>query len=179
MHLTRLYLFVITVYFTYIYGMKTCTNCKKSIFDGRSDKKFCSDKCRMDYHNHIDRGDEYRDKMSKRVVRYYLDRKKKDPESHILFRARDSARRKGYKFNLEHDDIFIPEYCPLLNIKLTYNDAWASPSIDRINPKLGYIKGNVWIISRKANMMKQDISIELLKIFAENLLKKLKGFLKD
>ena len=167
-------MFVITNKFTYIYSMKTCKQCQKPIFEGRSDKKFCSDKCRLYYHNNLERTPEYKKEMSKRVSKYFLDRKQTDPISHILFRCRDNAAKKGYEYNLCREDITIPEFCPLLGIRLTYNDVWSTPSIDRIDPKKGYVKDNVWIISRKANVMKQDVSIELLQIFAHNLLTKLK-----
>jgi hypothetical protein len=39
-------------------------------------------------------------------------------------------------------------------------------SIDRINPKLGYVEGNIQIISHKANRMKSNASVEELKLFA-------------
>lgn len=48
-------------------------------------------------------------------------------------------------------------------------------SVDRINSKLGYIKGNVQVISNKANRMKNDASIEELLIFSKNAIKMHEG----
>lgn len=38
-----------------------------------------------------------------------------------------------------------------------------SPSLDRIKPELGYVKGNIRVISFKANSIKNDASIEELR----------------
>ena len=42
-----------------------------------------------------------------------------------------------------------------------------SPALDRIDNTKGYIRGNVWVISHRANQMKVDANIEELKLFAE------------
>ena len=100
----------------------------------------------------------------------------KRPERHIFFRVRAKCKKNKIPFNLEIEDIIIPALCPLLEIPLTIHDNGSSfdtPSVDRIDPNKGYTKGNVWIISNKANVMKQDVSIEMLKKFAKNILDKL------
>jgi hypothetical protein len=61
----------------------------------------------------------------------------------------------------------MPTHCPLLGTLLdTYSESVdVHPSIDRINPALGYVPGNVWIISHRANRIKSDASFEeLIKI---------------
>ena len=45
-----------------------------------------------------------------------------------------------------------------------------SPSLDRINPKLGYIKGNVTMMSHLANIMKSNATPEQLKQFSRHQL---------
>ena len=45
-----------------------------------------------------------------------------------------------------------------------------SPSIDRIDSNKGYIKGNVRIISLRANMMKNDANLQELEEFCKNVL---------
>jgi len=42
-----------------------------------------------------------------------------------------------------------------------------SPSIDRIDNSKGYIKNNIVVVSRRANVLKKDASIEELKKLAE------------
>lgn len=91
-------------------------------------------------------------------------------EAKILRRAKDRAREKSIAFDLEVSDIVIPEYCPILNIPLypsADKSSPNSPSLDRIHNKYGYIKGNIKVISNKANRIKADLTPEL----CEQLLK--------
>lgn len=93
------------------------------------------------------------------------------PEMCVLRAAKNRAQKRNIKFNLELEDIDIPKVCPILGIELAHNRGShggkdSSPSLDRINPELGYLKGNVQIISFKANMMKSSASPQELKAFA-------------
>lgn len=84
----------------------------------------------------------------------------------MLQRCKSRAALKGLEYNLTIDDINIPDVCPVLLVPFdTSNDY--SPSVDRINPHLGYIKGNVQIMSNKANRMKSDATITELQMFAK------------
>jgi len=76
-------------------------------------------------------------------------------------------------FNLEYSDVIIPKKCPILEIPIFKGNerhVANSPSLDRLVPELGYVKGNVRVISYKANTMKSDASIEEIKIFAKNII---------
>jgi exonuclease VII large subunit len=89
--------------------------------------------------------------------------KENSPERMIWKENRKRARARGIQFNLEPSDIVIPKVCPILGIELSFGVGRvheASPSLDRIIPSLGYVKGNCFIISSKANRMKQDNTIE-------------------
>jgi hypothetical protein len=63
-----------------------------------------------------------------------------------------------------------PQKCPVFGVKLVtgknHMHKW-SPSADRIDPKKGYVRGNIQIISMFANTMKQDANSKQLKQFAE------------
>ena len=93
----------------------------------------------------------------------------------IISRARKNARIGKHEFNLKYNDIIVPKFCPYLNVELSFNKKDCKKpyyySIDRINSKLGYIKGNVQIISILANTMKNNSTKEELIIFAKNILK--------
>jgi hypothetical protein len=93
----------------------------------------------------------------------------------ILSNAIRSAKTKNLEFNLTLDDIVIPEYCPYLGTKITQilgsGVVWTNASIDRIDSSKGYIKGNVEIISRKANSMKNMATKKEMVVFAKNILK--------
>jgi len=95
-----------------------------------------------------------------------------DPIKNMLSKAKLRASKKGIPFDLKVDDVFIPEVCPVFNIPLERNTKGKgpkknSPSLDRIVPNNGYVKGNVQIISNKANLMKQDASAGELVTFAK------------
>jgi hypothetical protein len=92
----------------------------------------------------------------------------------LYSRARQRALAKNIDFDINPEDIIIPEFCPYLNIKLEVgnkNSYIKSPSIDRIDITKGYIKGNIQIISMLANTMKSSASIEQLIFFAKSVLK--------
>lgn len=55
-----------------------------------------------------------------------------------------------------------PQCCPVLNVPLKRGNT----SIDRIDPLKGYVRGNIQIISTKANRMKSNATIEELRLFA-------------
>lgn len=96
------------------------------------------------------------------------------PEKYLLEQARKRAKLKDQEFSISVEDVVIPEACPLLDILMFlapgtgYNPN--SPSIDRLDNSKGYVKGNIWVISRKANEMKSDASIEQLRTFSERVL---------
>lgn len=91
---------------------------------------------------------------------------KNNPEKSLLLSSRTRARRKELPFNLTLEDIVIPTVCPILGIsmftlkgKRTDN----TPSLDRKIPEKGYVKGNVAIVSWRANRLKNDASLDELK----------------
>jgi hypothetical protein len=94
------------------------------------------------------------------------------PIVHMLRQARYRAKKYGLPFDLEVGDITIPELCPLLHIPIAPGREKVhanSPTLDRKIPTLGYIKGNVWVISQKANVIKQDATLEELELLVRNL----------
>lgn len=80
--------------------------------------------------------------------------------------TRNRALAKGLKFDLNYEDINVPLKCPILGTEFVRKTRTAM-SIDRIDPKLGYTTNNVQIISRLANVMKNDASPNELLKFAE------------
>lgn len=75
----------------------------------------------------------------------------------LLRQIKLRAKKTGVKFNLTMDDIIVPKRCPVFGMVLKRgvgHSCDTSPTVDRINAKRGYVKGNVAIISRKANSLK-------------------------
>lgn len=102
-----------------------------------------------------------------------IGRKYENSERGILMTLLSNAKRRASLFNLEYnlsiEDISLPEKCPILGIPLKKGNVGGdkcSPSLDRIDPTKGYIKGNVQVISRLANAMKNNATPEELKAFA-------------
>lgn len=107
----------------------------------------------------------------------YCQKYRENNREQVLFgQARYRAKRKGIAFNLEVSDIVIPKLCPVLKIPLSSGGnnggpRGTSPSLDRIDNTQGYIKGNVQVISHKANTMKHCANNKELILFA-NWIKK-------
>ena len=81
------------------------------------------------------------------------------PARFLLSAAKTRAKQKGLPFNLEVGDVLVPTLCPALGIPLAIGSGMCSdnsPSIDRVIPELGYVKGNINVISRRANRIKND-----------------------
>jgi hypothetical protein len=88
---------------------------------------------------------------------------------YLWFKARARAKRRGVPFSLTIADVVVPEFCPVLGIRLNVeraprNDP-ANPSLDRLVPELGYVPGNVQVVSYRANTLKNNATPgELLAI---------------
>lgn len=92
-----------------------------------------------------------------------VERRRKNPEFWMLVTARARAKKKGIPFDLELEDIVIPTHCPILKIELKSGEdksIWTSPTLDRIDNERGYVKGNVAVISKKANTNKGNMTVE-------------------
>lgn len=89
-------------------------------------------------------------------------------EYRIWKRAQSRAKKKGLVFNLDISDITIPDLCPVLHVLLEVGDYDYTPSIDRIDPKQGYVKGNVRIISNRANVLKNSATREELELILKD-----------
>lgn len=97
---------------------------------------------------------EYREAVKRRMNT----KRKRNPEWYLWDKAKRRAVKQGLEFNLELEDVVIPLYCPVLGylLKPLSGDPRTSPSLDRIDNKKGYIKGNVAVISHRANTLKGD-----------------------
>ena len=91
-------------------------------------------------------------------------------ENIMFLCARRRAKEKGLEFSLSRDDIIIPENCPVLGIPLYRNAPKYSdntPALDRVDNSKGYIKDNIFVISFRANRIKNNATIEELKKIVE------------
>lgn len=92
---------------------------------------------------------------------------------YIFSRWQAAAKAENIPFTITQDDLAWPINCPYLDIELNYisnEKADNKASLDKIIPALGYVPGNVQIISLLANKMKSSASAEQIKTFAKNAL---------
>lgn len=85
---------------------------------------------------------------------------RKCPESELLARAKWRAKSKNIPFDITREDVVIPNICPVFGVKFDFDSKLHAPSLDRIRPDLGYIKGNVRVICMRANRLKDNGTIE-------------------
>lgn len=118
--------------------------------------------------------DAYRERNKEKLLVSRREWDTNNPAKAMLQRARGRARSMGLPFDLTLDDIVIPESCPVLGIPLIrsgYQDN--RPSLDRVKNELGYVKGNVNVISYLANRIKNNSTLDQLKkvvaYYAENI----------
>lgn len=88
----------------------------------------------------------------------------------MLNAARARAKKRGLPFQLTIDDFTIPERCPALGTEIVLDgDRDAAPSLDRVVPSMGYVKGNVIVLSARANRIKNDATAPELRLLADFL----------
>ena len=165
-----------------ILEVRKCINCGKefvvntNVVKSSSKKQmFCQDCCSHLY------------SWEKRVIKMntfpeqrqkYLEQKRqeflRDYKRNMLAGAKRRASIKNIDFNITEEDIEIPTICPILEVPLvigTKGDYEYSPSLDRIDNSKGYVKGNIRVISKKANSMKNSATIAELQAFCKNVLR--------
>lgn len=100
-------------------------------------------------------------------------RRKADPKNikaYLLKNAKARATQKELPFDITEEDIILPEICPVFKRPFDRNDRRTGYSLDRITPELGYVKGNIQVISQLANAMKWDSTPSERLLFAEWIL---------
>lgn len=183
--------------------MKQCLNCNKDISHKRKSAKYCSLSCSTRHtrskilheqqqglgEGHKKCGvcddvkpfEEFR-KGGGSFGRSYFCKvcdskriyKAPDRRNIVLNSAKSRAKKNNLPFNLDIDDIVLPEVCPILGIKLEFNKGVCkdnSYSIDKIDPNPGYVKGNIQIISFRANRMKSNATLEEVEMLYKYLMK--------
>lgn len=94
------------------------------------------------------------------------------PEMKMLWDSKCRSKKDNIPFSITFNDIKIPDKCPLLGIPLVrsgFKNRDSSPSLDRIVTSMGYIPGNVWVVSYRANRLKSNATLDELKMLVENL----------
>jgi len=101
----------------------------------------------------------FEEKNNKRIYR-------KSISVRMLSDAKKRAKRKKLICSLVECDIVVPTVCPIIGIPLfkgTRKKIDNSPTLDRIDNNLGYVLSNIQVISNKANIMKNDCTLQELE----------------
>lgn len=81
----------------------------------------------------------------------------KNREQTLWLGAKHRAQKNGREFAIEASDISIPDLCPVFGTPMV------SPSLDRIDNNGGYVRGNISVISKRANTIKGAATLEELE----------------
>lgn len=150
--------------------LKKCSRCLEvkphSDFNKRGERDTLRSHCKLCVKATCKKYKEYTPERKKYCLNKGREYRKANPESVMLYMAKVRSKQLGHKFNITVEDIFIPKYCPVLGLKLekqNHKSAPNSPSLDRVDNTKGYIKGNVRVISKKANELKRELTLKQLK----------------
>lgn len=148
-----------------------CKTCEKEIVLNHPKREEYIKTSNENTKQRIEENPEYRQYINDLNKKYYST--ESGIITHMLYAAKQRAEKNNLEFNITKEDIQLPEFCPILGIPLekgiqgNYNMTY---SLDRVDNSLGYIKGNVKVISMLANTMKNSATKEQLEAFANNIL---------
>ena len=107
------------------------------------------------------------------VVRARIQREK-DYRGNALRGIKGRAKRRGIPFDITVTDLEWPTHCPVLGLELDYSVRTKggkprpnSPSVDRFDARKGYVRGNVQVISFRANAIKTNATPQELRAVAD------------
>jgi len=94
-----------------------------------------------------------------------------DPAAMLHQRAKGRAAAYKIEFTITKEDIVVPTHCPVFNkplksYKTRCDDRPWAPSLDRIDSNKGYVKGNIQVISWRANNLKRNATVDELEAVA-------------
>ena len=105
-------------------------------------------------------------------AKYYNKRKLTNPAVFMWKQAKHRAQwdYNDMEFSISVEDIHIPEVCPYMGVPFQPLDKKYGHSLDRIDSSKGYTPNNVQVISRIANIMKNNATEQELVSFAKGVL---------
>lgn len=102
---------------------------------------------------------EFKAEFRKKVSKY----RRADYRPDMLARAKRRAEDLSLPFDLTKDDVPLTTHCPVFGFAFEPGRGkvcMTTPTLDRIIPELGYVKGNVIVVSFKANLIKSSATPE-------------------
>lgn len=151
--------------------MKICTKCKQNLpltsFTKGPDNgyRYQCRTCNLEYQKTACNRKQV-------AAKYYEKRKSSDPAVYMWKQAKHRAKwdYEDMEFTISVEDIVLPEKCPYLGVPLESRHKRYGYSLDRIDSSKGYTKDNIQVISRIANIMKNNATEQELISFAKGVL---------
>ena len=87
--------------------------------------------------------------------------------------AAKRKRKHGLPVTITPADVQIPGNCPACGVMLAVGNGASSdrsPSLDRYDPTLGYVPGNIMVLCRGCNRRKQNQTGEQMLKFAKAII---------
>ena len=102
-------------------------------------------------------------------ARKYERIRKNKPTSIMFHSAKSRAKESGVPFEIVMADIAIRDVCPIFGIPLRMGHPLGddTATLDRFVPELGYVKGNICVISMKANRIKNNATLDDIQKIAD------------
>jgi len=107
-----------------------------------------------------------------RFKRYEARDKLRNPIGRMFQHAKTRAKKRGTEFTIKKTDILMGKECPccgrdFLIVPVLGPVTDASPSLDRLDSKVGYVPGNVAVICYRCNILKRDATASELRAIAD------------
>jgi len=107
-----------------------------------------------------------------KTKQYVRDWEQRHPREYMVMKSKHSAKPRGLLHTITVADLTWPTHCPILGIELVYDRDKKTPrrdcypTLDRHDNNLGYVPGNVFVISWRANRIKWMATAEELMAVA-------------
>lgn len=116
-------------------------------------------------------------KNKEKLRQYQREWEIRNPSKYLWHAAKARAAKRGLAFTITPNDLPIPEFCPVFGIRLVLSSRrdknrcarYDAPSVDRKDPTLGYVPGNVRVISWRANDLKGNGLLEEFELLVAYL----------
>ena len=142
---------------------KICAHCDSDFIPSNSGQKYCSVRCCEKGAEIVNKARQYKKEIRIKNAQAAMKWKKENYIKTRLCALKHRALKDNVPFDLTENDFEVPIHCPVFGFEMNGKTRDTQWSFDRVIPKLGYVKGNVRIISMKANCLKNNATVEDLR----------------
>lgn len=148
---------------------KVCIHCDSDFVPASPGQKYCSVRCREKGSAIVSKSRQYRKEVRAKNAQSAMKWKKENYIKTRIWALKHRALKDNVPFDLTENDFEVPTNCPVFGFVMDGKTRDTQWSFDRLIPELGYVKGNVRVISMKANRLKNNATVEDLRKIVEYL----------